>query len=70
MCARIWEATFVKSFGRNAPDWTKRDLGAQEAVGSAMIRLSVRLIWAACWSIPLAAQTQVDLRTQSKSVDF
>jgi len=35
-----------------------------------MIRSSVRLIWAACWSIPLAAQTQVDLRTQSKAVDF
>ena len=35
-----------------------------------MIRSSVRLIWAACWSIPLAAQTQVDLRTQSKVVDF
>jgi hypothetical protein len=33
-----------------------------------MIR--VRLFWAACCSIPLAAQTQVDLRTQSKSVDF
>src|SRR5665213_2011624 len=35
-----------------------------------MIRSSVRLIWTACWSIPLVAQTQVDLRTQSKSVDF
>ena len=35
-----------------------------------MIRSSVRLIWAVCWSIPLAAQTQVDLRTQSKTVDF
>ena len=35
-----------------------------------MIRSSVRLIWAACWSISLAAQTQVDLRTQSKAVDF
>src|ERR1051326_8635237 len=35
-----------------------------------MIRSSVGLFWAACWSIPLAAQTQVDLKTQSKSVDF
>jgi hypothetical protein len=35
-----------------------------------MIRSRVGLIWAACWSLPLAAQTQVDLRTQSKTVDF
>ena len=35
-----------------------------------MIRSSVRLFWAAWWSIPLVAQTQVDLKTQSKTVDF
>jgi len=35
-----------------------------------MVRTSVGFIWAVCWSIPLAAQTQVDLRTQSKDVDF
>lgn len=35
-----------------------------------MIRSSVRLIWAVCWGVPLVAQTQVDLRTQSKAVDF
>jgi len=35
-----------------------------------MMRLSEGMIWAACWGIPLAAQTQVDLRTQSKDVDF
>jgi hypothetical protein len=35
-----------------------------------MIWSSKRFVWAACWSIPLAAQTQVDLRTQSKAVDF
>jgi len=35
-----------------------------------MVRSSVGFIWAVCWSVPLAAQTQVDLRTQSKNVDF
>ena len=35
-----------------------------------MIRSSVGLFWVALCSIPLAAQTQVDLRTQSKNVDF
>ncbi|MBZ5678333.1 MAG: hypothetical protein LAP61_29190 [Acidobacteriia bacterium] len=35
-----------------------------------MFRSSVRLIWVAGWSIPLLAQTQIDLRTQSKAVDF
>jgi hypothetical protein len=35
-----------------------------------MIRSSVRLFWAAWCSIPLVGQTQVDLRTQSKDVDF
>ncbi len=32
--------------------------------------INVRLFWAVCCGIPLAAQTQVDLRTQSKGVDF
>ncbi len=35
-----------------------------------MIRTIARLMWAIFWGIPLVAQTQVDLRTQSKSVDF
>jgi hypothetical protein len=35
-----------------------------------MDRTRVGFIWAVCWSIPLGAQTQVDLRTQSKDVDF
>ena len=35
-----------------------------------MIRPSVGLFWAAWCCLPLIGQTQVDLRTQSKSVDF
>ena len=35
-----------------------------------MIRWSAGLIWAACWTVPLGAQTQVDLRTQAKDIDF
>jgi hypothetical protein len=67
----VTEQTIMQFFERKRSILPGEDIGrAEEIFRNAMIRSSVRLFWAACWSVPLVAQTQVDLRTQSKSVDF
>jgi hypothetical protein len=45
-------------------------MGVERRIFRIMIRTIARLMWAIFWGIPLVAQTQVDLRTQTKSVDF
>jgi hypothetical protein len=60
----------MESFRRARHSLPRKGSGEPGGLLKRMIRSSVRLFWMALCSLPVVAQTQVDLRTQSKNVDF